>query len=73
MNLKLKATLLCVLAWIVSSIVVFMIFAACWLMLAYPGIVFSIALGGCVIYVLIGAWVSIYHHLKSKKENKWKN
>lgn len=70
MNLKLKATLLWVLGWIVSTLLVFMIFAICWLMLAYPGIVFSIALGGCVIYVLIGAWVSIYHHLKSKEEEK---
>lgn len=70
MNLKIKATILWVLGWVVSTLVVFMIFAACWFMLAYPGIVFSIALGGCVIYVLIGAWVSIYHHLKSKEELK---
>lgn len=69
MNLKLKATLLWVLALIVSSIVVFMFIVTAWLILSYPEIVFSIVMGVFMIYVLIGAWVSIYHHLKSKEEN----
>lgn len=68
MNLKLKATLLWVLALIVLIIVVFMFFATAWLILAYPGIVFSIVMGVFILYVLISAWVSIYHYLKSKEE-----
>ena len=70
MNLKLKATLLWVLALIGSTLVVFMLFAVVWLILAYPGIVFSIAMGVFMIYVLISAWVSIYYHVKSKEANK---
>jgi hypothetical protein len=70
MNLKLKTTLLWVLALIVSSIVVFMFIVTAWLILAYPEIVFSIAMGVFMIYVLISAWVSIYYHLKSKEEIK---
>lgn len=73
MNLKLKTTLLWVLELIVSSIVVFMFIVTAWLILAYPEIVFSIAMGVFMIYVLISAWVSIYYHLKSKEENKMKN
>ena len=70
MKLKLKATLLWVLGWIVSTLVVFMLFAIAWLILAYPEIVFSIAMGVFMIYVLISAWVSIYNHLKSKEKEE---
>lgn len=66
MNLKVKATLLWVLALILSTIVVFMLFVTAYLILAYPEIVFSILMGVFMIYVLISAWVSIYNHLKSK-------
>lgn len=55
MNLKLKATLLWVLGWIVSTLVVFMLFVTAYLILAYPEIVFSIAMGVFMIYVLISA------------------
>ena len=70
MNLKLKATLLWVLGWIVSTLVVFILFATAYLILAYTGIVFSIVMGVFIIYVLVSAWVSIYQHLKSKEANK---
>lgn len=69
MNLKVKATLLWVVGWIVSTLVVFMLFATAWLILTYPAIVFSIVMGVFMIYVLISAWVTIYHYLKSKEEN----
>lgn len=65
MNLKLKTTLLWVLALIVSTLVVFMFIVTAWLILAYPEIVSSIAMGVFMIYVLISAWVTIYYYLKS--------
>lgn len=70
MNLKLKATLLWVLALIVSSIVVFMFIVTGWLILTYPEIVFSIAMGVFMIYVLISEWFSIYYYLKSKEKKE---
>lgn len=70
MNLKVKATLLWVLGLIVSTLVVFMFIVTAWLILAYPEIVFSIAMGVFMVCVLIGAWVIIYEHLKSEEEEE---
>ena len=68
MNLKVKATLLWVLALVVSTITVVLIFVGVILTLTYPEIVFSIFMGVFMVYTLISAWMSIYHYLKSKEE-----
>ncbi len=70
MNLKLKATLLWLLAIGITMLSTAILFAAGWLVLSYPEIVCSIVMGVFMIYVLISAWVSIYHYLKSKEETK---
>lgn len=69
MNLKVKATLLWVLALIVSSIVVLMIFATGWLILTYPEICFSVLMGGFILYNLICLWLSVYNYVKIKEKN----
>ena len=70
MNLKVKATLLWVLALILSIIVVFLFFATAYLILTYPEIVFSIVMAVFILYVLISAWVSIYYYLKAKEKEE---
>lgn len=66
MNLKIKATLLWLLAISITILATAIIFAA----LRYPAIVLVTGMVSFMIYVLVSAWVSIYHHLKSKEEIK---
>lgn len=70
MNLKLKATLLWLLAIGLTILATAIIFAAVIVTLQHPTIVLMIGVVTFMLYVLVSAWVSIYNHLKSKEETK---
>lgn len=70
MNLKLKATLLWVLAIVITILATIVIIATVNIILLHPEIVLVTCIVAFMIYVLISAWVSIYHYLKSKENNK---
>lgn len=69
MKLTLKTTLLWFSLVCASLLLVALIFAICWLLLAYPEFITSILMGVFIIYVLIQLWVSIYNYLKNKGVN----
>ena len=70
MNLKLKATLLWLLAIGITMLATAILFAAVTITLQHPTIVLVTGMVSFMIYVLISAWVSIYHYLKSKEEEE---
>lgn len=70
MSLKLKATLLWLLAIGITMLATAIIFAAVIITLQHPTIVLMTCIITFMLYVLVSAWVSIYHHLKSKEETK---
>lgn len=70
MNLKLKATLLWLLAIVVSITATVVFFLIVTLTLQHTEMVLMTCIVTFMIYVLISAWVSIYHYLKSKEEIK---
>ena len=66
MNLKIKSTLVWLLAISITILATAIIFAS----LQYPAIVLVTGIVAGILYVLVSAWVSIYHYLKSKEELK---
>lgn len=70
MNLKLKATLLWLLAIGITILATAIFFAAVIITVQHPTIVLATCMVSFMIYVLVSAWVSIYHYLKSKEELK---
>lgn len=68
MNLKLKATLLWLLAIVITMLATAIFFAAVTITLQHPTIVLMTCIVTFMLYVLISAWVSIYYHLKSREE-----
>ena len=70
MNLKLKTTLLWLLAIVVSITATVVFFLIVTLTLQHTEMVLMTCIVTFMIYVLISAWVSIYHYLKSKEEMK---
>lgn len=70
MNLKLKATLLWLLAIVITILAILVITAAVIITLQHPTIVLMTCIVTYIIYVLVSAWVSIYYHLKSKEKIK---
>ena len=67
MNLKLKATLLWLLAIVITFLATLLITAAVIITFQHPTIVLMTCIVTFIIYVLVSAWFSIYHHLKSKE------
>lgn len=67
MNLKLKATLLWLLAIGITILATAIFFAAVIITLQHPTIVLVTCMIAFMIYVLISAWASIYKYLKSKE------
>ena len=70
MNLKLKATLLWLLAIVITILATIVIIATVNIILLHLEIVLVTCIVAFMIYVLISAWVSIYHYLKSKEKIK---
>lgn len=70
MNLKLKATLLWLLAIVITMLATLVLIAAVTITLQHPAIVLLTCMYVFMIYVLLSAWISIYHYLKSKEKNK---
>lgn len=70
MNLKLKTTLLWLLAIGITLLATLVIIESVIMILQHPTIVLMTCIFTFMIYVLISAWVSIYYHLKSKEERK---
>jgi hypothetical protein len=70
MNLKLKATLLWLLAIVVSITATVVVFLIVTLILQHTEMVLMTCIIVFMIYVLISVWVSIYHYLKSKEKDK---
>lgn len=67
MNLKLKATLLWLLAIGMTILATLGIIAIVSITLQHPTLVLMTCIVTFMIYVLISAWVSIYKYLKSKE------
>lgn len=70
MNLKLKVTLLWLLAIVITILSTIVIIATVNIILLHLEIVLVTCIIAFMIYVLISAWVSIYKYLKSKEETK---
>lgn len=70
MNLKLKATLLWLLAIVITILATLVITAAVIITLQHTEMVLMTCIVLFMIYVLISAWVSIYHYLKSKEKDE---
>ena len=70
MNLKLKATLLWLLAIVVSITATVVVFLIVTLILQHTEMVLMTCIIVFMIYVLISVWVSIYHYLISKEKDK---
>lgn len=70
MNLKLKATLLWLLVIVITILATIAIIATVNIILLHLEIVLVTCIVAFMIYVLISAWVNIYHYLKSKEKIK---
>lgn len=70
MNIKLKVTLLWLLAIVITILSTIVIIATVNIILLHLEIVLVTCIIAFMIYVLISAWVSIYKYLKSKEETK---
>lgn len=67
MNLKVKATLLWLLAIGITMLATTLIIVMVNIALLHPAVVLVTCMIAFMLYVLISAWVSIYKYLKSKE------
>lgn len=64
MNLKLKTTLLLLKLIIESVMILLVLLAIIWVVVAYPLIIGFITLGALIIFAIVDGWLCIYYDLK---------
>ena len=68
MNLKFKTTLVWLKRMITSVMILLLLLAIVWLLIAYPIVIGFITVGALIVFVIVDTWLCIYYDLKEKNK-----
>lgn len=68
MNLKLKTTIVWLKRMSVLVMILLLLLAIVWLLIAYPIVIGFITVGSLIVFVIVDTWLCVYYDLKENKK-----